>query len=153
MQNIACVARGEREGVIPRKRPRVSGARVSALFYTLCAKRKVCSLLFKSARLASRNTASQHGKKVVVLTRPRDKKEPREARLLYQSARLASRNTASQHGTAIRLFLALEARKIARSAPLPFQAKYFIHNRLRCFCIMLFHGRKNLFLCFFRQCF
>ncbi len=29
MQNIACVARGEREGVIPRKRPRVSGGNLS----------------------------------------------------------------------------------------------------------------------------
>ena len=36
----------------PAKDP-ASAGRVSA-FYTLCAKRKVCSLLFKSARLASR---------------------------------------------------------------------------------------------------
>ena len=60
MQNIACVARGEREGVIPRKRHRVSGARKRFLCVSEAKRAANC---YQSARLAVRKLTRNAAKR------------------------------------------------------------------------------------------
>ena len=102
MQNIACVARGEREGVIPRKRPRVSGAHAVRFFYArgnlsprsrnrhALSTRVARSLLFKSARLASRKLTRNMVRRQCFLL-PNDKKNRTQCASYSKARGFASR--------------------------------------------------------------